>query len=149
MSTLTVANVHFESTANNRIQYSGSNNISFFLAGANTASINSTSLAVNGSLTTVNVAILAKTDNYTLASADSGSIITVSNTAAKTITVAASLPVGFRCMITQIGTGNVAISNAAGVTMNSRTGGSTITSRYGSATVLVIAANTVILDGVI
>ena len=50
MSTLQVANVWFESTANNRIQYSGSNSYVLIAAGANTATINSTAVSVTGTV---------------------------------------------------------------------------------------------------
>lgn len=45
MSTLQVANIHLESTQNNRIQYLGSNNIAIFAGGANV--ITSDTVSVN------------------------------------------------------------------------------------------------------
>lgn len=41
MSTLQVANIHLESTGNNRIQYNGSNSFVFVTAGSNAMTINS------------------------------------------------------------------------------------------------------------
>lgn len=52
MSTLQVANVWFESTANNRIQYNGSNTLVIFAGGANTLTINSTAVVHNSNTTT-------------------------------------------------------------------------------------------------
>ena len=46
MSTLQVANIHLESTGNNRIQYSGSNTITIAAGDANVAVINSTSFTI-------------------------------------------------------------------------------------------------------
>lgn len=46
MSTLQVANIHLESTGNNRIQYSGSNTITIAAGDANVAVINSTSFNI-------------------------------------------------------------------------------------------------------
>ena len=149
MSTLQVANIWFESTGNNRIQYGGSNTYSIVAGGTNYATVNATTMSVNGNIQSTNLGVSAKTDNYTLQTTDSGTVITVSNTALKTITVPASLPVGFRCMVYMLNTGNVAIGNAAGVTLASRTGGYTVYTRYGSASVFVYAANSVIVDGAI
>lgn len=53
MSTLQVANIHFESTANNRIQ-SSSNSITFFVNGSNVAGVNSTSFVIGNSSITAN-----------------------------------------------------------------------------------------------
>jgi hypothetical protein len=147
MSTLQVANLHLESTGNNRIQFAGSNSFSIIAGGVNYVTVNTSNMSVNGSIVSANLQVNAKVDNYTLANTDSGSIITMSNTALKTVTVPASLPVGFRCMVYMINTGNVVIGNAAGVTLQSRTSTYTCASRYGSLSVFVYAANTVIVDG--
>ena len=45
MSTLQVANIHLESTGNNRIQYNGSNSFVFVTAGSNAMTLNSTSIS--------------------------------------------------------------------------------------------------------
>lgn len=49
MSTLQVANIHLESTGNNRIQYTGSNSFVFVTAGSNAMTINSTSILFTAS----------------------------------------------------------------------------------------------------
>lgn len=48
MSTLQVANIHLESTANNRIQYTGSNSFVVVAGGANTLTVNSSSVDIGG-----------------------------------------------------------------------------------------------------
>lgn len=149
MSTLVVGNIHLESTGNNRIQYNGTNNFSLIAGGSNFVSVNSTNMSVNGSVSTANLVVSAKTDNYTLANSDSGTIITVSNTTAKTITIPQGLPVGFRCMIYMINTGNVVIANATGVTLNSRSGSYTLSTRWGSVSVFEHATDSIIVDGAI
>ncbi len=50
MSTLQVANLHFESTGNNRLQYTGSNSYNLVAGGVGVAVINTTALSVNGSI---------------------------------------------------------------------------------------------------
>ena len=147
MSTLLVANIHLESTGNNRIQFTGSNSYVIVAGGTNLTTVNSTNMSVNGSITSANLFVRALTDNYTLTNADSGSVLTMSNTTARTITVPGDLPVGFRCMVYMINTGNVIISNAAGVTLNSRSGNYTISQRWASASIFEHAANTFIVDG--
>lgn len=147
MSTLQVANIHLESTGNNRIQFLGSNNYAIIAGGVNLTTVNTTNMSVNGSITSANLFVKALTANYTLTNADSGSVLTVSNTAATTITVPGDLPVGFRCMVYMINTGNVVISNAAGVALNSRSNNFTVSQRWASASIFEHAANSVIIDG--
>ena len=149
MSTLQVANIHLESTGNNRIQFLGSNSYAIVAGGVNLTTVNTTNMSVNGSITSANLSIRALTSGYTLTNADSGAILTVSNTASTTITVPQGLPVGFRCMVYMINTGNVVISNAAGVTLNSRTGTYTLSTRWGSVSVFEHATDSVIVDGAI
>jgi len=149
MSTLQVANLHLESTGNNRIQYSGTNTFSIVAGGTNYCTVNSMNMSVNGSITSANLFVSNKTDNYTLTANDSGSVITMSNTASKTITVPTSLPVGFRCMVYMLNTGNVVIGNASGVTLNSRSGSYTCSTRYGSISIFEYDTNSVIVDGAI
>ena len=49
MSTLQVANVHFESTGNNRIQYDVSNTLNFYTGGSLSLGVNSSTLSFGGS----------------------------------------------------------------------------------------------------
>ena len=147
MSTLQVANIHLESTGNNRIQFLGSNSYAIVAGGVNLTTVNTTNMSVNGSITSANLFVRALTSAYTLTNADSGSVLTVSNTAATTITVPQGLPVGFRCMVYMINTGNVVISNAAGVSLNSRSNNYTISQRWASASIFEHATDSIIIDG--
>lgn len=149
MSTLQVANIFFESTGNNRIQFLGSNSYSIIAGGTNYATVNATTMTVNGAIQSQRLGVRAVTAANTIASTDSGQIITVSNTASTTITVPAGLPVGFRCMVYMLNTGNVVISNASGVSMFSRTNAFTCSTRYGAVSVFVYDTNSVIVDGAI
>lgn len=54
MSSLQVANLHLESTANNRIQYVGSNTINIVAGGANVAAVNSSTFGVTATITLPN-----------------------------------------------------------------------------------------------
>ena len=85
--------------------------------------------------------------NYVLTANDNGSVIPVSNTSSVTVTVPASLPVGFNCTVLKVNTGNAVIGNATGVTLNSKTSGYTISTQWGSAVILVYAANSVVVSG--
>ena len=147
MSTLQVANIHLESTGNNRIQFLGTNSYAIVAGGVNLTTVNTTNMSVNGSITSANLFVRALTGSYTLTNADSGSVLTVSSTSASTITVPQGLPVGFRCMVYMINTGNVVIGNSAGVTLNSRSGSYTVSQRWASASVFEHATDSIIVDG--
>lgn len=75
MSTLQVANIHLESTGNNRIQYTGSNNatlnigntLTFSIGGNSLATLNSTAMSVNGSVSTTSQ-IAFGANQYTITS---------------------------------------------------------------------------------
>ena len=77
MSTLQVANIHLESTANNRIQYTGSNTFSLSAGGSTVLTANSTGINSTETLT-ANVVSL---ETLTFASGNSITNYTVSNTA--------------------------------------------------------------------
>jgi len=68
MSTLQVANIWFESTGNNRIQYNGSNNYVLTAGGANAMTINTT--AVNYTANVTYGATLSVTGNVNFATAN-------------------------------------------------------------------------------
>jgi hypothetical protein len=57
---------------------------------------------------------------YTLAATDHGQIIELNNASAITLTLPNSLPIGFNCMIAQVGAGQVTLSTAAGANMRNR-----------------------------
>lgn len=65
MSTVQVANIHFESTANNRIQY-GTNTVLFYAGGANIITANSIGLAVNGDITMSSTSLISPATAGTL-----------------------------------------------------------------------------------
>jgi len=147
MSSLQVANVWLESTANNRIQMGASNTYAFYAGGQSVLSVNSTIVTVGGSVQSSNNLINNQTANYTLANTDSGSVVLATNASSMTVTVPASVPVGFRTMVTRMGTGSVVIGNSAGVSLGSRTGAYTILNQYSSASVFMANSTFAIVDG--
>lgn len=79
MSTIQVANVHFESTANNRIQYSGSNTVTLYAGGVAVLTANSTStFAPNLGQQTIWVPAVAMTARTTNGAA-AGTVETTTN----------------------------------------------------------------------
>ena len=84
--------------------------------------------------------IQAKTASYTLVAADNGKVITMSVATANTLTVPASLAVGFNCTIIQIGAGATTIT-ASGTTLNSVSAFLKISAQHGSASIISYASN--------
>jgi hypothetical protein len=147
MSILQLANLHVND-ANNKIQYNASTSkIETYAGNTLVITSNTNTMSVNGNVITNILTVQAKTDNYLLTAADSGTYITVNNTAAKTITIPTLLPVGFKCTVAKIGTGNVIISNAASVSLNSWTSNNSIVTRYATASIVSTDTNTFLIDG--
>jgi hypothetical protein len=84
--------------------------------------------------------IQAKTASYTLVAADNGKVITMSVATANTLTVPASLAVGFNCTIIQIGAGQTTIT-ASGTTLNSVSAFLKISAQHGSASIISYASD--------
>ena len=84
--------------------------------------------------------IQAKTASYTLVAADNGKIITMNVASANTLTVPASLDVGFNCTIIQLGAGQTTIT-ASGTTLNSYESYLKISGQHGSASIVSYASN--------
>ena len=84
--------------------------------------------------------IQAKTASYTLVAADNGKVITMSVATANTLTIPASLAVGFNCTIIQIGAGQTTIT-ASGTTLNSVSSFLKISAQHGSASIISYASD--------
>jgi hypothetical protein len=99
----------------------------------------------------VSVATNAQTGtSYTLALADNGKIVTLSNASAITLTVptngTVALPVGAQIALAQFGVGQVTVAGAGGVTVNS-TPGLKLRTQYSGAALTQISANNWLLTG--
>jgi len=107
-------------------------------------------ITLNGSVTTGPVtadayklssgAISAKTASYSLVAGDNGKIITMNVASANTLTVPASLAVGFNCTVIQLGAGQTTIT-ASGTTLNSYQGYLKISGQHGSASIVSYTSN--------
>jgi hypothetical protein len=84
--------------------------------------------------------IQAKTASYTLVAADNGKVITMNVASANTLTVPASLGVGFNCTIIQIGAGQTTIT-ASSTTLNSVSSFLKISAQHGSASIISYASD--------
>jgi hypothetical protein len=84
--------------------------------------------------------ISAKTASYTLVAGDNGALITMNVASANTLTVPASLAVGFNCTIIQLGAGQTTIT-ASGTTLNSYQGYLKISGQHGSASIISYVSN--------
>jgi hypothetical protein len=81
----------------------------------------------------------------TLAAADNGTIIVCSSSSAVTITVPASLPSGFNCMIIQNGSGQISLS-ASSTTLNNRNGSKTA-GQYAILTLVHLGSDVFVVSG--
>jgi len=81
----------------------------------------------------------------TLAAADNGTIIVCSSNSSITITVPASLPTGFNCMIIQSGSGQVSLS-ASSTTLNNRNGTKTA-GQHAIMTVVHLGSDAFVVSG--
>jgi len=81
----------------------------------------------------------------TLAAADNGTIIVCSSSSAITITVPASLPAGFNCMIIQNGSGQISLS-ASSTTLNNRNGSKTA-GQYAIMTLVHLGSDVFVVSG--
>ena len=84
--------------------------------------------------------IQAKTASYSLVAADNGKIITMNVASANTLTVPASLDVGFNCTVIQLGAGQTTIT-ASGTTLNSYQSYLKISGQHGSASIVGYTSN--------
>lgn len=84
--------------------------------------------------------------SYTLTGANNGCVLTFNNAAAITLTVPAGLPVGFSCLIVQLGAGAVT-PTASGTTILQRQSFTKTAGQYAVATLLSHVANAYLLAG--
>lgn len=80
-------------------------------------------------------AINAQTASYSLVAGDNGKIVTMNVGSGNTLTVPASLAVGFNCTVIQLGAGQTTIL-ASGTTLNSYQGYLKISGQHGSASIV-------------
>lgn len=126
--------------------YLGSGNVTYISVddvnstiNINAAIINTGVLSANGYILSSG-GIIAKTASYTLTAADNGKIITMNVASANTLTVPASLAVGFNCTIIQLGAGQTTIT-ASGTTLNSYQSYLKISGQHGSASIVSYTSN--------
>lgn len=126
--------------------YLGSGNVTYISVEDVDSTINIDAAIINTGVLSANGYILsssgiqAKTASYSLVAADNGKIITMNVASANTLTVPASLDVGFNCTIIQLGAGQTTIT-ASGTTLNSYQGYLKISGQHGSASIVGYASN--------
>ena len=95
----------------------------------------------------INIAINAKTDNYTLIASDAGKLITMTSSSNKTITVPNGIfAVGQQIAVAGLGTGVVTI-DSDGTSVLYATPGTLLRTQYSTAALICIASNTFLLLG--
>jgi hypothetical protein len=109
-------------------------------AQTNITSVGTLTGLTSGSYIISSSGISAKTASYSLVAGDNGTVITMNVATANTLTVPASLAVGFNCTIIQIGAGQTTIT-ASGTTLNSVSSFLKISAQHGSASIISYASN--------
>jgi hypothetical protein len=88
---------------------------------------------------------------YTLVLLDDGKLVTLSNASAITLTIptnaSVAFPIGAEIDLLQLGAGQVTVTPAGGVTLNSYTSKTALSGQYAAATLKKLVTNTWILIG--
>ena len=109
------------------------------LTGGNTASSTLSGFAANiNSITTGTT--------YSLAATDNGKIININVSAAFTLTVPSSLPVGFNCTIVQYGAGQITLATS-GTTLKNRSSYTKSAGQFSIITIINMGSETYITSG--
>jgi hypothetical protein len=123
MSTLQVANVWFESTSNNRIQYAGSNSYVLVAGGANTFTVNATGVGINGTSAHTGAATFSNTVTVTGNATFSNTVTVTGNaTFSNTVTFSSDIVPATSYKRNRIINGNMVIDQrnaGASITINS------------------------------
>lgn len=163
MSTLQCANIHFESTANNRVQYNGSNDYMFVAGGSTIYTVNATAVSFAPGGTTVltvnstgvfdsignirGIPVNGKAAIYELTAGDVGELI---STSANVTVNGAVLTTGTTVSVYNNSAANVTITPGTGATMylagTANTSNRTLLQR-GLATIVMVASNTFVISG--
>jgi hypothetical protein len=85
------------------------------------------------------------TTSYMMSSLDNGKVIVANSSSSLSITIPVGLPVGFNCIVIQVGSGQVTMI-ASGTTLNS-VNGFKISAQHGSLSVMSYAANVFNISG--
>jgi len=85
------------------------------------------------------------TTSYLMSSLDNGRVIIANSSSSLNITIPTGLPVGFNCVVIQVGSGQVSMV-ASGTTLNS-VNGLKISAQHGSLSVMSYAANVFNISG--
>jgi len=84
---------------------------------------------------------------YTLKTTDNGKVIVFTNGSAVTLTIPSGLGVGFNCSVVQYGTGQVAVSAGAGVTLRLRSSANKTGGQYSVSSLISVVANEYLFAG--
>ena len=92
-------------------------------------------------------AINTQTGSYTLVGSDNGKVVTMNSGSGITLTVPTGLPIGYTTTVIRLGAGNVGISAAGGVTINSFQNQTNIAGQHAAVSLISYTTNTFNLAG--
>jgi hypothetical protein len=102
---------------------------------------------VNSFIQSISILTTTISANYSVSNTDLGTVILVNSSANVYLTFPNTLPTNGKLLITRIGSGNVNISNNAGLTLGSRTNNYNILNQYGSVSIFTVNNSLLIVDG--
>lgn len=106
----------------------------------------------NGSWQLVSAPTLLELNNqvgttYTLQASDADKVITFDNAATITVTVPDTLPVGFGCVVSQLGAGTVSFVSSGSMVLSNRQAQFDLAGQFATGSIIVHATNASILSG--
>lgn len=90
--------------------------------------------------------INTQTTNYTLTADDNGAMVVINSATGKTVTVPATLPVGFWCMVFQMGAGQVTFATSS-TTIRNRSSHTKTNAQYARVFLEHFANDVFVLSG--
>jgi hypothetical protein len=122
------------------------NDISYTIGNVSTTGNLTGGSSTSSKLSGFGANISSKTTNYTLVASDSGTIISFTSASAITLTIPASLPDGFNCMVVQYGTGQITFTGS-GATLYNRNSYTKSAGLYAAVSLLHMGSNYFIVSG--
>jgi hypothetical protein len=122
------------------------NDLSYTIGNVSTTGSLTGGSSTNSKLSGFGASISSKSASYQLTASDNGTIISFTGASAVTLTIPASLPDGFNCMVVQYGVGQITFSGS-GATLYNRNNYTKSAGLYAAVSLLHMGSNIFIVSG--